>query len=128
MAGEKLADEGVQCSNSNPPLSIVPAELISSCFFSSQICCANKLRIDQCKSGVLAAQDGLDCRETNATEFYTNCCEACKIGLLVGVNNNCSVGQYIYGSPFDDSYNYCCAEVKTPPSDTFYLHEGDESE
>lgn len=91
----------------------MPSEFISSCFFSSEICCSAKVRIEQCKSGVIAAKDGLDCHE-NATEFYTSCCESCKIGLVIGSSSTeCSLEPFVFGTPFDDSYTYCCQEMKT---------------
>ena len=124
-AGEKLADTSKGCTHLSAPLDKVPAALISGCFFSSQICCDTKLRIDQCKTGVEAAQEGVDCRESNHTDFYSNCCEACKIGIAIGTSNDCTVGNYMYGTPFDDSFFYCCNTMKT--NDLFYLHEGDES-
>lgn len=83
VSGEDLALKGDACENIKPPLDIVPEDLISSCFFSSEICCASKVRIEQCKHGVLAAKDGLDCHE-NGTDYYTGCCESCKIGLVIG--------------------------------------------
>lgn len=83
VSGEDLALKGDACANIKPPLDIVPEDLISSCFFSSEICCASRVRIEQCKHGVLAAKDGLDCHE-NGTDYYTGCCESCKIGLVIG--------------------------------------------
>lgn len=125
MAGEELAENGEQCSNLKAPLESVPPEFISSCFFSSEICCSSKVRIEQCKAGVLAAKEGADCHQ-NTTEFYTSCCEACKIGLVVGASDGvCSLDPFTYGTPFDDSYNYCCTEQKTVG--VFYLNEGEES-
>lgn len=84
VSGEDLALKGDACANIKPPLDIVPEDLISSCFFSSEICCASKVRIEQCKHGVLAAKDGLDCHE-NGTDYFTGCCESCKIGLVVSI-------------------------------------------
>lgn len=104
------------------------SELIGACFFSSEICCTSKLRIEQCKLGVQAAKGGDDCHisgNRTGTEFYKNCCEACKVGLVLGgMQEECSMG-VLYGVPFDDSYNYCCNEMKT--SDSFTLTD-DESE
>lgn len=123
--GETHAEQAGNCKEYQLPA--VSNELISSCFFSSEICCNSKLRIEQCKIGVQAAKDGKDCHvEGNhtGTEFYKNCCEACKVGLVVGsMQEECSMG-VLYGIPFDDSYNYCCNEMKT--TDTFVLTD-DES-
>lgn len=105
----------------------MPSELIGACFFSSEICCTSKLRIVQCKLGVQAAKSGVDCHNAGnetGTEFYKNCCEACKIGLIIGaMQEECSLG-VLYGIPFDDSYNYCCKEMKS--GDSFVLKD-DES-
>lgn len=141
VSGEDLALKGDTCANIKPPLDIVPDDLISSCFFSSEICCASKVRIEQCKSGVLAAKDGLDCHE-NGTDYYTGCCESCKIGLVIGdrggdcrfvkekfyFGKNTSLKRKFYslkpfgwGIPFDDSFHYCCT------MGTFVLDENKES-
>lgn len=107
--GEEYATKENNCIGFQPPT--VPSELIGACFFSSEICCTSKLRIEQCKSGVQAAKSGVDCHNAGnetGTEFYKNCCEACKVGLIVGaMQEECSLG-ILYGIPFDDSYNYCC--------------------
>lgn len=124
-AGEDYAEERNDCKGFRPPA--VQAELIGACFFSAEICCNSKLRIEQCKMGVQAAKTGSDCHNSeNRTgiEFYKNCCEACKVGMVLGgMQEECSVG-VLYGIPFDDSYNYCCNEMKS--SDSFVLAE-DES-
>lgn len=124
-AGEKFAEKENKCKGFELPT--VPSDLMSSCFFSSEICCTSKLRIEQCKHGVEAAKGGHDCHNggnETGTEFFKNCCEACKVGMVLGqIQEECSI--VLYGKPFDDSYNYCCNEMKT--SDTFVLNE-DESE
>lgn len=123
--GEEYADKEASCKGFKPP--VVDSELIGACIFSSEICCTSKLRIEQCKLGVQAAQGGADCHVSDnrtGTEFYKNCCEACKVGLVLGaMQEECSMR--IYGVPFDDSYNFCCNEMKS--QDTFTLGE-DESE
>lgn len=111
IAGEQLAENGGQCSEFKPA-SNVSAELLSSCFFSSDICCSAKLRIEQCKLGVLAGKEGLDCY-SNSTAFYTSCCESCKIGLVIGATHEeCALNTIEYGAPFDESYMFCCQEMK----------------
>lgn len=122
--GEENAEKDGNCKGFQPPM--VDPELIGACFFSSEICCTSKLRIEQCKLGVQAAKDGVDCHISNnrtGTEFYKNCCEACKVGLVLGaMQEECSMG-VLYGIPFDDSFNYCCNEIKT--TDTFVLGENE---
>lgn len=122
--GEDLATSEQECKNYKSPE--VPAELMSACFFSSEICCTSKLRIDECKRGVLAAREGSDCHGKNKTgsELYKSCCEACKIGLVVGsVQEKCSLGSFTYGQPLDDSYAFCCNDMKG--GDSFVLTEDD---
>ncbi|KAJ6646501.1 Fibulin-1 [Pseudolycoriella hygida] len=122
ISGEDVALKGDACANIKPPLDIVPEDLISSCFFSSEICCASKVRIEQCKHGVLAAKDGLDCHE-NGTDYYTGCCESCKIGLVIGDRGgDCSLKPFGWGIPFDDSFHYCCT------MGTFVLDENKEKD
>lgn len=74
-----------------------------------------------------AAKTGADCHNyenQTGVEFFKNCCEACKTGMILGnIQEECSLGVF-YGVPFDDSYNYCCNEMKS--SDSFVLSE-DES-
>lgn len=124
-AGEKLAESGDKCSDLNQPLDVVPQELISSCLYSSEICCSSKVRIEECKTGVLAAKDGKNCHG-NVTEFYTSCCESCKVGLVVGASNiECTLDNLMYGTPFDDAFHFCCRSAKADGS--FYLQEGEES-
>lgn len=110
LGGEQLAERGGECAQFKPAAN-VSAELLSSCFFSSDICCSAKLRIEQCKLGVLAGKVGHDCYG-NATAFYTSCCEACKIGLVIGATNaECALNTIEYGAPFDESYMFCCQEM-----------------
>lgn len=111
IAGEQLAEKGGQCAEFKPS-SNVSAELLSSCFFSSDICCSAKLRIEQCKLGVLAGKEGLDCYG-NPSAFYASCCESCKIGLVIGATHeDCVLNTIEYGAPFDESYMFCCQEMK----------------
>lgn len=116
-AGESHADTLTNCKGFNPPN--VTAELISSCIYSAEICCQSKVRLEKCKGGVLAAKDGLDCHKANnetGNDFYKNCCESCKIGLVFGtMSKNCTL-THQYTSPFDDALVYCCNEIKSDDS------------
>lgn len=124
-SGEDYAEKQNDCQDFQPPP--VQPELMGACLFSAEICCNSKLRIEQCKMGVQAAKTGSDCHNYDnrtGVEFYKNCCESCKIGMILGrMQEECSMG-VLYGIPFDDSFNYCCNEMKS--SDTFVLAE-DES-
>lgn len=115
VGGENLAEAEEECSNFRPP--DVDPEFLSTCFFTSEICCSAKLRNEQCKKGVLRAKEGKDCHSpTNDTghDFYKNCCEACKIGLYLGTTQEaCKLEHFVYGKPFDDSLEYCCNDVKS---------------
>lgn len=125
-AGEEHASKEEHCRNFKPPK--VNAEMISACLYSSEICCATRLRISRCKAGVLSAKDGLDCHSPNngtGSEFYKNCCEACKVGLILGAMQESCTMELQYGSPFDDSFNYCCNEMKTT-DDTIVLSDDSE--
>lgn len=122
--GETYAEKANNCKGFKPPT--VPSEMIGACLFSSEICCNSKLRIEQCKQGVQAAKSGVDCHGSaneTGTEFYKACCEACKVGLIVGAMTEECPTEVLYGTPFDDSYNYCCNEMKS--GDSFTLADGD---
>lgn len=122
-AGEELAERGETCSDLNPPLDVVPTEMISSCLFSSEICCSAKVRIEDCKTGVLEAKNGNDCHG-NVTDFFTSCCESCKIGMVIGASeNDCDLQVSQFGTPFDDAYTFCCRDAKAEGA--FYMPEGD---
>lgn len=55
-----------------------------------------------------------------------DCCEACKIGLVVGSSPNlCSLEPFTFGNPWDDVYKNCCNEMKA--DDSFVLTEEEES-
>lgn len=127
-AGEEHASKEEHCRNFKPPT--VSAEMISACLYSSEICCATRLRINRCKAGVLSAKEGLDCHSPNnetGSEFYKNCCEACKVGLILGAMQESCTMELQYGSPFDDSFNYCCNEMKAT-DDTIVLSDDSKCE
>lgn len=112
-AGEQHAEQENSCKNFVPPN--VNAEFISSCIYSSEICCQSKVRVEKCKGGVLAAMEGMDCHATTnetGSEFFKNCCESCKIGLVFGTMSvNCTL-THQYPMPFDEALIYCCKQAK----------------
>lgn len=66
-------------------------------------------------------------RTSFGTEFFKDCCEACKIGLIVGSTmDKCSLGNFEFGSPWDESYEQCCTGWKTT-GEPFILPEGADS-
>lgn len=55
-----------------------------------------------------------------------NCCESCKVGLLVAsTTNRCTLDPFYFGAPWDEVYTNCCNEIKG--DDEFILTEEDES-
>jgi fibulin 1/2 len=46
------------------------------------------------------------------TTFHKDCCEACKIGLVIGSSfQQCSLQGYSFGSPWDDITEDCCTDI-----------------
>lgn len=112
-AAEEYAEKENRCTGFQPP--VVPSEMISACLFSSEICCTSRLRIEHCRFGVAAAQNGSDCHNPNnntGNGFYKNCCEACKVGLILGSMPHDCPEIILYGGPFDDSFKFCCKQTK----------------
>ncbi|XP_065089708.1 fibulin-1 isoform X2 [Ochlerotatus camptorhynchus] len=128
--GEGWGTQHRLCSSFNNTLEIVPGELRGLCLSTVEICCSKQHKIYQCTAGQIAARQGLSCSlkgDHSGSEFYTDCCEACKIGLVVGSSSNkCSVEPFAFGSPWDDVYDGCCKDIKQG-DDTFILNEEDEN-
>lgn len=56
-----------------------------------------------------------------------DCCEACKVGLIVGASTNrCSLDPFYFGQPWDEAYMNCCNEFKADDDNVFILTEEDE--
>lgn len=126
--GEEWGTQNRLCSSFNKSLELVPGELRGLCLSTIEICCSKQHKIYQCTAGQIAARQGLSCSlkgDHSGSEFYTDCCEACKIGLVVGSSSNkCSVDPFAFGSPWDEVYDGCCKDIK---QDTFILNEEDEN-
>uniref|UniRef100_A0A182JMQ3 EGF-like domain-containing protein n=1 Tax=Anopheles atroparvus TaxID=41427 RepID=A0A182JMQ3_ANOAO len=115
--GEEWGIQNRLCSTYNKSLELVPAGLHGLCLSTIEICCSKQHKIYQCTAGQIAARQGLSCSlkgDHSGSEFYTDCCEACKIGLVVGSSaNKCSVEPFAFGSPWDEIYDGCCNDIKT---------------
>lgn len=47
-----------------------------------------------------------------------DCCEACKIGLVIGSTSpQCSTDAFSFGSPWDDIIEDCCSDIRDGDSD-----------
>ncbi|XP_021709536.1 fibrillin-1 isoform X4 [Aedes aegypti] len=128
--GEEWGTQHKLCSSFNNTLEIVPGELRGLCLSTVEICCSKQHKIYKCTEGQIAARQGLSCSlkgHHSGSEFYTDCCEACKIGLVVGSSSSkCSVEPFAFGSPWDEVYEGCCKDIKQG-DDTFILNEEDEN-
>ncbi|XP_035788018.1 fibulin-1-like isoform X3 [Anopheles albimanus] len=115
--GEEWGIQNRLCSSYNNSLELVPAGLHGLCLSTIEICCSKQHKIYQCTAGQIAAKQGLSCSlkgDHSGSEFYTDCCEACKIGLVVGSSGNkCSVEPFAFGSPWDEIYDGCCNDIKS---------------
>nr|XP_040234609.2 fibulin-1 isoform X2 [Anopheles coluzzii] len=118
--GEEWGLQSRTCSSFNKSLELVPAGLHGLCLSTIEICCSKQHKIYQCTAGQIAARQGLSCSlkgDHSGSEFYTDCCEACKIGLVVGSSaNKCSVEPFAFGSPWDEIYDACCNDIKKEES------------
>ncbi|XP_052902971.1 latent-transforming growth factor beta-binding protein 4 [Anopheles moucheti] len=114
--GEEWGLQSRTCSSYNESLELVPAGLHGLCLSTIEICCSKQHKIYQCTAGHIAARQGRSCSpkgDQSGSEFYTDCCEACKIGLVVGSSaNKCSVEPFTFGSPWDEIYDDCCNDIK----------------
>lgn len=47
-----------------------------------------------------------------------DCCEACKIGLVIGsTSQQCSTDGFSFGSPWDDIIEDCCSDIRDGDGD-----------
>lgn len=47
-----------------------------------------------------------------------DCCEACKIGLVIGsTSQQCSTDAFSFGSPWDDIIEDCCSDIRDSDSE-----------
>jgi hypothetical protein len=50
--------------------------------------------------------------------FEKDCCEACKIGLVIGsTSQQCSTDNPLFGSPWDDIIEDCCTDIRESDGD-----------
>uniref|UniRef100_A0A182P2M6 EGF-like domain-containing protein n=1 Tax=Anopheles epiroticus TaxID=199890 RepID=A0A182P2M6_9DIPT len=119
--GEEWGLQSRTCSSFNKSLELVPAGLHGMCLSTIEICCSKQHKIYQCTAGQIAARQGLSCSlkgdhsggHNQISSLLQDCCEACKIGLVVGSSaNKCSVEPFSFGAPWDDIYDVCCNDIK----------------
>lgn len=111
----------------------IPLELMSVCLGTAEICCIRQYRSAECLEGMKAARSGNTCNRDPKTltafesDYYKDCCEACKVGLVMSsMVNQCGLKSFAFGSPWDEVSRTCCDE--SFDSSSFELDENDESE
>lgn len=97
------------------------------CLSTLQICCARHYQFEECKLGQEVAINGSNCiNNDHQSEYYTTCCESCKIGLIVGASSEkCNLLPFEFGTPWDESFETCCNEQNK--GGTFILKPGEDS-
>lgn len=125
MEGIKWAEKENTCTKINSVTEPIPVELMSVCLSTAEICCTRQYRSLECIVGMKAAKSGNTCNRDPKTitgaesDYYKDCCEACKIGLVMSTTvNQCGMKSFTFGSPWDEVSRTCCDEV-------FETFEGD---
>ncbi|KAK7076370.1 Calcium ion binding, partial [Halocaridina rubra] len=111
--GVNWAREKKQCSTFPAPVAGIPSEHQSICITSASICCLRLYRDEQCQKGKEFAQGGQEClvSDDEGGEFFKDCCDACKLGLVSGsMGMGCNL-QFQFGFPWDNAYRQCCAQA-----------------
>lgn len=118
MEGIKWAEANNTCLSIKSVTDSVPLELMPVCLSTAEICCVRQYRSNQCLVGMQAARDGNTCnrdaknRTTFESDYYKDCCEACKIGLVMSTTvNQCGMKTFTFGSPWDEVSRTCCNEL-----------------
>uniref|UniRef100_A0A336K111 CSON005259 protein n=1 Tax=Culicoides sonorensis TaxID=179676 RepID=A0A336K111_CULSO len=127
--GEQWGVERKDCSTFEKRVDVAD-ELQGLCLSTVEICCSKQHQIYQCMAGQTAAKNGLSCLTLNSStigsDYFKNCCESCKVGLLVGsTSNRCILDPFYFGVPWDEVYLNCCNEIKGDDNE-FILTEEDE--
>lgn len=129
--GIKWAEGNNTCTKIKTVEEPIPAELISVCLGTAEICCIRQYRSLECLEGMKAAKTGDTCNRDLKTipvpdaDYYKDCCEACKIGLVMSTTVNQCGMKFTFGSPWDEVSRSCCDELFDPSS--FEISESDES-
>ncbi|XP_037077300.1 fibrillin-3-like isoform X2 [Pollicipes pollicipes] len=112
--GSRSARDGRVCVVSSTPVPDVAAEEQAMCAAVRAICCSRKQRQMRCSAGTEAAKNQQPCqlqRSAPSQVFYKDCCEGCKLGLLVGpMGMGCSFTRFKFGHPWENSFLSCCSD------------------
>ncbi|KAK4307648.1 hypothetical protein Pmani_020604 [Petrolisthes manimaculis] len=111
--GGNWAREDQPCASFPAPVIGVPSEHQSVCITAASICCIRYFRDEQCQKGRQAAQVGQDCMATTGEggEYFKDCCEGCRLGLVSGsMGMGCSL-QFMFGFPWDNMFLQCCNQA-----------------
>lgn len=111
--GANWARESQQCATFPIPVAGVPSEHQSICITAAGICCLRYYRDKQCQQGKQAAQAGQECTDITEEggEFYKDCCDGCKLGLVSGNMGMGCNSRFTFGFPWDSAYFHCCNQA-----------------
>ncbi|XP_037784060.1 fibrillin-2-like isoform X6 [Penaeus monodon] len=116
--GANWARESQQCATFPIPVAGVPSEHQSICITAAGICCLRYYRDKQCQQGKQAAQAGQECTAITdeGGEFYKDCCDGCKLGLVSGNMGMGCNSRFTFGFPWDTAYFHCCSQASVAAS------------
>ncbi|XP_043217552.1 fibulin-2-like isoform X2 [Amphibalanus amphitrite] len=112
--GSRAARDGQPCHVGGAPVPDVAAEEQAMCHAVQAICCLRKQRQKQCSAGTEAAKNQQPClldQPAPARQYYKDCCEGCRLGLVVGpMGMGCSFTRFKLGQPWENSFVSCCID------------------
>lgn len=130
--GIKWSEDENTCVKIKSVTETIPIELMSVCLSTAEICCTRQYRSRECLIGMSAAKNGNTCNRdiaainTFEADYFKDCCEACKIGLLMSTTLNQCGMNFTFGSPWDEVSRACCDEL-AGSDNAFVLDADDES-
>lgn len=131
--GIKWSEARNTCNKIKSVSEPIPLELMSVCLGTAEICCTRQYRSVECIEGMKSAKGGSTCNRDPKTitafesDYFKDCCEACKIGLVMSTTvNQCGLKDFTFGSPWDEVSRSCCDEAVD--QNVFELDESDQSE
>lgn len=129
--GIKWAEQDNTCNKIKSVSEPIPVELMSVCLGTAEICCTRQYRSLECINGMKASRAGNTCNRDPKTitalesDYFKDCCEACKIGMVMSTSlNQCGMQTFTFGSPWDEVSRTCCDEGV----ESFELDPSEESE
>lgn len=135
--GIQWAEAEKTCNKINSVSEPIPLELMSVCLGTAEICCTRQYRSLECVNGMSAAKTGNTCnrdpellKDVAESDYYKDCCEACKIGLVMSATvDQCGLKSFTFGSPWDEVYQSCCSELfdASVEQGSFTLNDNEES-